>query len=262
MNDKTQITDQDLEEYLNDKSELSEIYTESKDLKAPEHLAFAVKRMAREAESKQPSSNKPVVRKNVWFVPLSIAATVVIAITLVFVVDFQKVDETNHIAIKENDTAPQTIPLQQEAVTPPQQTASVENTIALQPETHTTEIQKQETTPDIKTEMTQQTDTRLPRESVSEQPAPTQQSPAQKTLQVADEATDFELPPHLIDMMQSTSAGSQDVLLPAEVLKTWTREQWKQQVQTLIKTDKEQLANQYIEQYPTYYPGETLTVTP
>lgn len=254
MNDKTQISDEDIEQYLNGETGLSATYAEGKDLKAPEHLAFAIKRMAREAENNPPNNERPVVRKDVWLVPLSLAATVIITISLVFFVDFQNIDETSQIAKKDIDTPPQALPLPQDGVTPPQQTASVEDTIVLQPET-----QKTETIPAIKTKPMQQTDTRLPRESASEKPAPTLQSPTQSTLQVAEEPADFELPPHLRDMMQSTNAGAQNEVLPAEVLKTWTRQQWQTQVSTLYKTGKDKLAEQYIKLYPEYYPGETLT---
>jgi len=253
MNDKNQISDEDIEQYLDGDTELSATYAEGKDLKAPEHLAFAIKRMAREAQNNPPNNERPVARKNVWLVPLSIAATVIITITLVFVVDFQNIDETNHIAQKDIGTTPQALSLPEEVVTPPQQTASVEDSIVLQPET-----QKTETIPAIKTKPTQQTDTRLPRESTSKQPAPTLQSPAQSTLQVAEETADFELPPHLRDMVQSTNAGAQNEVLPAEVLKTWTRQQWQTQVSSLYKAGKDKLAEQYIKLYPEYYPSETL----
>jgi len=236
MNDKNKISDHDIEEYLKRETTLSATYAQSKELKAPDHLEFSVKKLAREAENKSSKNNG-------WLVPLSIAATIVIAVTFSFFIDTQTTDKNTLLVELDSDTADKSSPLTEGAPVTKQQTASTNNEIVVEPETHPTQPLKS-------------TLEEKPKASIAEK-QPDQHGKQQST-QVTDETGNFELPPHLRDIVQTTSAGSSDKLLPAEILKTWTRKQWKEQIQMLQTSGKEILAKQYIEQYPAYYPGESL----
>jgi len=239
MNEKNNISDQEIEEYLKGETELSATYAQSKELKAPDHLEFSVKRMARDAEHK--TSSQPTAGKDVWLVPLSIAATVIIAISITFFIDFNTVE--NHSLIADNKNSSTEESVIQEVITPQQQTADISDEVIIAPEV-TVE-------PGIKVKAQTKQTTAI---SV----AKPETHKAGKKEQLAEENSDFELPPHLQAIVQTTGAGSSDELLPAEILKTWTRLQWKQQIAALKNAGKEKLATQYIEQYPAYYPGETL----
>lgn len=85
MKDKTNSSNQELQDFLDKKSELSDLYSQSEQQKAPEHLEFTIKRMARDAVSKGNDSDKSEIKKPRWLLPLSLAATVLVAVSAVLV---------------------------------------------------------------------------------------------------------------------------------------------------------------------------------
>lgn len=259
MSDKEDITEQDIEHYLEGKDEVSSLYAQSKSLKAPDHLEFSIKRMAREAQ--QQSGSHPVGNKNAWFVPLSIAATIVITVTLVLFLDTQKEDESKRIATIENNTSKEILPIEQTA--PQQQTASVRKSGSMDPDRQ--QVSPPKPTIDKKPMKSQSEAVAVATMTEPSQPETNKPEPVkpqsinrEEQQQVATKDENFELPAHLRDMIQPTSAGSDKELLPPEVLKTWTRQQWRQQILDLQKAGHSELADKYIEHYPKYFPDDTL----
>ena len=207
MSEKDKITDQNIEHYLQGKDELSSIYSESKGLNAPEQLEHKIKRMAQDAE--QQSSNK----KN-WFIPLSIAATIILTMTITFLFDIKDIEESNLVVENKINT-------QQESLSVVQKTE-------LPKKTNTTKIET---------------------------------SRQKKKEQIANKDNNFELPPHLKDMVQPTHAGSDKELPPAEILKNWTIKQWQQQIIELQKSGNTKLANKYIQQFSKYFPEQNIELS-
>ena len=249
MNDKEQITEQDIEDYLDGKDELSSIYTNSKGLKAPDHLEFKIKQMAREAEKQ--SSTRPVVKKNAWFMPLSIAATITIAVVMVTFLDSQKVSYDELIVKHENND--QTIA--------PQQTAKIDET--LNSAAKVQRVSPPKSTMDVKPVQTEQVKIASKLNTSEPETTSTKQTPQQKTSQpslpqVAQQDEEFVLPDHLKEMMQPTRAGTSNELLPEDVLRTWTIAQWRDQILMLRKTGNSELADKYVKEYPKYYPDQLL----
>lgn len=244
MNDKDQITDQDIDNYLNGKDELSAVYSETSGLKAPDHLEFKIKQMAREAE--RPSDNRPIGNKNAWYVPLAIAATVIIAIVLVVFLDTQDVSKDQLIAGDQTN-------VQQE------QTATIDDAIIVEPKIQrmsppnsAIDVRKSQTEPVTLANKLDTTEPDLAEQSRIKQ---------QNTEPLAKQNQDFELPPHLKEMVQPTRAGSTNELPPPEILKTWNQQQWREQILALQKAGKTKLADRYLEQYAKYFPGQKLDLS-
>ena len=237
MNNDKDITDQEIEQYLEGQSELSDIYAEGSKLKAPEHLEFAVKRMAREAEATGTHSS---ISKKTKLIPLSIAASIMIAIGLSVFISLQQTNEQLQIV-------EQQIPAETQPKTATHETPAPANETELtqtQPATIQQTPQRSETT---------LAETRPLQPATQEKTQTTQDQVATNR---SEDDSDFELPPHLREMVQSTSTGGSNELLPPEVLKNWTREQWHQQVNKLKEVGNETLAQRYIDEYPRYFSGE------
>ena len=207
MSDKDKITDQDIEHYLQGKDELSSIYSESKGLNAPEHLELKIKHMAQDAE--QQSNNK-----NNWFLPLSLAATIILTITITFLFENKEIEDSNLVVENRINT-------QQKSVSVVEKTKSPKKNTMTNTET----------------------------------------SAQKKKEQIANKEDDFELPPHLKDMVQPTHAGSEKELPPAEILKNWTKKQWQQQIIELQKSGNTKLADKYIQQFSKYFPEQNIEPT-
>ena len=238
MSEKEQFTDKELDEYLSGETSLSELYAESKSLKAPDHLGFNIKRMARDAEHKSISTSSKI-NKDVWVFPLSVAATVVLSIMLVFSIHIKR-ETSTLIAKNTGETTKKVLPIEQIAK---QQTDNIKKAIEPEGDSKQTQLSKQN---DKQTK-----DTSI----ASSNPG---QPKKEKEDQIVKETNDFELPAHLQEALQNTGANSSEDLPPVDVLKTWSRKQWKKQVQTLQEAGKEELANKYIKEFPKYYPGEIL----
>lgn len=240
MNDNKQITDQEIEKYLEGKDELSAAYAASKDLRTPEHLEFTIKRMARDAEHN--TGNHRPARKNIWFIPLSIAATIVIAISLVFYM-YDQPDLHRPVVSEKTDKGA--------AIVSTDDKASIEAALDQKPESIAIKSETANKKHVAATDSNKHS-TAAVAKSTTESNLPEKQE------KLVREDSDFELPEHLREMVQPASASDADNLLPSEILKTWTREQWRTQVVRLRKAGKNDLAKQYINEYPVYFPGEHL----
>ena len=228
MKDKKTITDQEMDSYLEGNTPLSEIYSKGKDVKAPEHLDSLVKTMAREAEQERFGENNLPIKKKEWFIPASIAASVVAAITITFVFNFQDTDKNTQIAIKDKNKVE---PVQPQRVTKKQPDSTQQKEVLA-----TTEIKQ---TPPTTSEPAQVTNKKI----------------AEK---VAKDTNDFVLPAELNELILNTNASGTNKVEADEILKNWSKEQWKQRVQSLQEANNTELAKKYINKYPNFFPGETL----
>lgn len=198
-----QISDQDIEHYLQGKDELSSTYSESKELKTPRHLDRKIKKIAQEADQESKSRS--------WFLPLSFAATIVIAVTITFLFNSKGVEEPNLLVeSKENS-----------------QEKPVSNAKKVD----------------------------LPKKIHTAEPKSYQQNRKENVADIDDK---FELPSHLKEMIQPTHAGSDIELPPDEILKGWSKKQWRQQIQELQKAGNTALADKYVQQFANYFPDQKI----
>ena len=69
-----------------------------------------------------------------------------------------------------------------------------------------------------------------------------------------------EIPAHISELLQNTSASDQKLngMPPEEVLQTWQKSQWIEQVKLLNKQRKYDLAKRYVQAYPDYFPNDSI----
>lgn len=274
MNDK--ITDQELEAYLQGDTEFSSLYSQADDVKAPEHLSFAVKRMAREAMPASTHVSSGAASKG-WLLPFSLAAGIIISIAAVTLIYMQSQPVAPAHIAHDDIPPPQQLPGQ-----PPSQLAEENPT----PATAESQLAENIAQPDVTTTVKNTPATADP---VTDSPVavvPAPQKPKQQAhkpqvivkkstplkkpealpeksneTQVAtpeQPIENFELPPHLRGMLQSTRAGGSNELLPDTVLRTWTVTQWRKQITELKKAGKDKLADKYLQRFADYFPGKKL----
>jgi outer membrane biosynthesis protein TonB len=227
MNMQRDNDDKALDDYLQGTSSFSKAYAKSKDLKSPAHLNERILQMARESiEADTPHHGS----SNHWKWPLAMAATFLLVIAGTVTLVLQRTTEPAPQIATETTT-------QQAPVTQTEQTT-----------------QMQETPPMQQTEVVEQTPVIAPVPQNS--PVPQNKKPQTEKLAIQQEET---VPEHLRELVQPASAGgSGDNLPPDEVLKSWTRDQWIEQVKSLRAQKRAELADKYIAAYPRFFPDENL----
>ena len=246
MNDKDEMTDKELDDYLAGKSPLSKIYSSGNGLDSPVHLDRSIRQMAQQAQGRH-SKGSTQPAKSRWYIPLSIAAAILIAVLVtVLSSDFSATDE-KVLGVKQTDPETTQITSEQSQIT--KETAKINTEASQQSEKPNTDKTKN-----------------IPSQHKSDkndssQMATTDIQKEEKPVNVADNKTDHTaIPENLQEILQPVSAGGSDELLPAEVLKIWTRQQWREHVAELQKNGQMLQAKKYVDEYPKYFPGESLTV--
>ena len=253
MIDKEKISDRDLDNYLHGKDELSAVYAEGDELTVPEHLEFQVRCMARDADTLQATK-----KKTIWFIPLSIAAAVVLVVIVVFSFN-STLNDHSMIAQQNRDTAPDQLEIVRPETSPRENIIHTEPSNDLKP----ADTEKKVTASDTQVASAAEPVSNKKIESVlSDAKKTTGLTTKQDSKQVAKQEQEFDLPPHLREIIQTTNAGSSNAILPDEVLATWTRQQWREQVRQLQKASKFELAEKYTKRYPDFFSGETLQIDP
>lgn len=218
----TESKDAEVENYLKGGSDLSALYAKSKDLTSPEHLNLAIEQLARESLEADAGRHSPGAT---WKWPLALAATVILTVLVsIFYRSQNSTDAGRQLATRDISTQPAELP------TPIKSDHS-----------------KHQPTPQQK-----------PAEPVAPKAAPRdKQTPPRETIAQQQEE---DLPPKLQELLQTTGSGdtAMTALLPDNVLKTWTRKQWREHVNRLKANHRDKLAAQYIKAYPRFFPGETL----
>lgn len=219
----TESKDAEVENYLKGGSDLSELYTKSKDLTSPEHLNLAIEQLARESLEADAGRRSP---GGTWKWPLAMAATIILTVLITIFYRSQTItDAGRQLATRDISTQPAELPTPIKSEHDKQQPAQQQK----------------------------------PVEAVAPKAAPRdKQTPPRET--VAQHQQEEEIPPKLQELLQTTRSGdtAMTTLLPDNVLKTWTRKQWREHVSRLKANHRDKLAAQYIKAYPRFFPGETL----
>ncbi len=321
MNNQDDNIDQELNDFLNGESDINKAYAERDPLSAPAHLEFAVKQMARKDLSGKDLSGKDLSGKNFsnkehpetdksssgsgaqspstkqsrqYFMPLTLAASVLIALTLT-VVFFQDQQAPTTIAQKpvnpsdvaspdkktvvspeknanadlelksntemaqQDDKPVENNQLAQQRVAPATQ-VNIANDVKKQslekrePLLNTTELaeQKQSNTKIKSPELN-------PGKLKSGQLEPGQQKLDGPKTDLAQQPPN-EIPAHINELLQNTHASDQKLngMPPQEVLQSWQKSQWVEQVKMLQKQGKHELAERYVQAYPDYFPNDSI----
>lgn len=219
----TESKNSEIENYLKGGSGLSDLYAKSKDLSSPRHLNLAIEQLARvslEADADKRSTG------GAWKWPLAMAATVILAVLIsIFYRTNTPTDSGRQLATREIST----------------DSAEVATPVKNDHDNHKPAEQKKPAKP-----------------AVPEVTPGNGQKPLRES--VAQHQQEEDVPPKLQELLQSTRSGdtAMTTLLPDEVLKTWTRKQWREHVKRLRTEHRDQLAAQYIKAYPRFFPGESL----
>lgn len=226
MSDQKRTPEQELEQHLAGQSELAQIYAGGDEPTTSARLDDKIRQLAREqlqAKNERPAEN--------WF-PVSMAAAVLLSVTIVFITHF-------------TGTGPQETLIATDTAPAPSRDSA-------QPTPRVTQTQQPADEPAAEQTRLAQDPARIQaRDSGEEKTAPIEQA--------GKEPETFELPPHLRDALQPTAAGdAQDRLLPDEILRQWTPQQWSRHIAELTAQGKDSLANLYRERFKVLFPDTEL----
>jgi len=245
MNNDKPLSDKDVDEFLQGDSNVSNMYKKGNELKTPKHLDISIKSMARDAEHAQAALQN--TNKTRWLIPTSIAASIMIAFTL-YNTDTNVNDDISSSPIVSNN-------LNEKASDNiiSNQTNDVE--VIVQTKKITEKIPSSINS-EVNTTGVKETDIKVSDVKVSGSTDKKEITVSQSTQQ--KDPAEFELPAELSELLRNTSTKVNDDLPPPKILKSWTHQQWQDQVKTLQKSGNTKLADKFIKEYKKYFPEKSL----
>jgi len=237
MNKDKPLSDKDVDEFLQGDSNLSNMYSMGNNLKTPKHLDISIKNMARDAEHDQAALQN--TNKTRWLIPTSIAASIIIAFTVYNTDTTVNDDMFSSPIVSNNSTEKATDKIISNQTKDVEVVVKAENISEKTPISNDSEVKVSEG----KVSEVITTDKKEIKVS---------QSTQQK------EPIEFELPVELQDLLRNTNTKVNNDLPPPKILKSWTRQQWQNQVKVLRKAGNTKLADKFIKEYKKYFPGKSL----
>jgi len=279
-----------LDDFLNGTSELSKVYAENESIKVPSHLEFSVKQMARDdmanvgqQESKtnpnsdgdspdhDPDQND---KKSGLFVPFALAACLIVAL-VVSLIMIPKSQTDTRIAkpeLKEPKSLGKFPKLQGQGTDQEvaKKARSRDALIGIKDDKEASNAREhvvngvgsranKQIANDVK-----KTPIKPRKKLATNANKPTPKNKPtnlkDKDAQLAEQQKTFELPEHLNEFLQQTNASNQrlDGMPPDEVLQSWLKPQWVEQVKSLIKQGKRELAKRYTEAFAEQHPNDSI----
>ncbi len=209
-------------------------------------------------KSDRGSDERTAIKSRNYFMPITLAVCVVLALTLTVVLFQDQSDQTN-VAQKPIDHAGRqtaagsetrpVLDINRQAKSQLPTKPSAQQQIAPAAQVNITNDVKK-----TKTEKREQlvTTSALPKDITLD----STQDSSRRALQ-----TPNEIPVHVRELLQKNSNASDQKLdaMPADaILKSWQKSQWIEQVKALTKQGNHQLAEDYVNVYPDYFPNDSI----